>query len=281
MNPAGKSAVVGIKPTVGLVSRAGVIPVSEKQDTVGPLARTVKDAALILSAIAGKSEFDPRTQDQPFDTVPDYASCCNATSQKGLRIGVPRTAFQEVGGFELEAFERALKILKSRGAEILDPVVLQDADEYLSFSAAQRQSCVHASFASSLRAYTSSLVTNPQNIRDVDDLIAFTKSTPGEGFPHRNVAQFEAARDVDTSSEEFRSFESFESFLATEGGIIGTMKSNKIDVLVAPTAVDVLVSFSAIAGAPVISLPLGFLPADTEVKKDSKSDLISEAPGIP
>ena len=122
MSPSSVNNLVGIKPSVGLTSRALVIPISERQDTVGPMARTVKDAAYLLQAIAGKDPNDNYTSAIPYDPLPDYVAACNFSSLKGKRIGIPRNViYPEPGdGPVLAAFEAAINIVRKAGATVID-----------------------------------------------------------------------------------------------------------------------------------------------------------------
>jgi len=126
--PASFSGLVGIKPTVGLVSRAGIIPISDQQDTAGPMARSVADAAALLTAIAGFDPDDPATAPLKSAPPPDYRQFLDAGALKGKRIGVLR----QFAGFDDEVdvvFEQALAVLKAQGAIIVDPVPLPNADK--------------------------------------------------------------------------------------------------------------------------------------------------------
>ncbi|KAK8068052.1 putative amidase [Apiospora saccharicola] len=130
VSPAGVNNLVGIKPTVGLTSRYLVVPISEHQDTVGPMARTVKDAAYILSAIAGPDPNDNYTSAFPFDTVPDYVGACDYLGLKGKRLGVPRNLFMQYSDAEeyrpeLAGFDASLDIFRAAGAEIVDNLHLE------------------------------------------------------------------------------------------------------------------------------------------------------------
>lgn len=160
LSPAGVSNLVGIKPTVGLTSRALVIPISQRQDTVGPMARTVKDAgtsfshpsrmfhelllkkhflyrgvyssaemltptctiAYLLQAIVGKDPDDNYTSAIPFSVLPDYVAACNYSSLRGKRFGIPRNIIYDQSGDEpvLAAFEAAIKTIKRAGGIIID-----------------------------------------------------------------------------------------------------------------------------------------------------------------
>ncbi|KAK6000665.1 hypothetical protein QM012_003390 [Aureobasidium pullulans] len=148
--PAQRSSVVGVAPTTGLVARDGIIPLSSRQDTVGPLARTVKDAAHLLTAISGQSIYDDATDNIPFDSVPNYAEACEGSRLDGLRLGVPRDALKLVDSVVMNAFERALDILRSSGAVIVDNIRFAGADEWNAWTGSSRRACVQAEFKQSI-----------------------------------------------------------------------------------------------------------------------------------
>src|SRR4051794_26694731 len=124
LSPASQNNLVGIKPTVGLTSRSLVVPISEHQDTVGPMARTVKDAAYLLHAIAGKDPYDNYTSAIPFKTIPDYVAACKISALKGKRLGVPRNVIALTNDATaapiIPAFNAALKVLEAAGANIVE-----------------------------------------------------------------------------------------------------------------------------------------------------------------
>lgn len=258
-----------------------MIPISYKQDTVGPLTRTVKDSAHILTLIAGKSQVDPRTDDIPFEAIPDYEASCKGTDLNGIRIGVPRNAFHDIGPVEDKAFTKALETLRLAGAHIVEDANLLAAEEYEALPDSDKSVVMHADFKLSLANYLKSLVTNPNNLHTLQDLIDYTKTHDEEEYPARNVSQFESAQTIDMESQEYKDIAAREQYIAGDGGIIGALKRHNVDVLVVPTAADIAVTFSAIAGTPAISVPLGFLPPDTPVEKDTKSDFISRGPNFP
>jgi amidase len=126
--PASFNGLVGIKPTVGLVSRSGIIPISARQDTAGPMARSVADAAALLTVIAGYDPDDPATAPLKDAPPPDYRRFLDSGSLKGRRIGVVR----KLAGFDPEVervFDRAVQVLRAQGAIIVDPVALPNADK--------------------------------------------------------------------------------------------------------------------------------------------------------
>ena len=281
--PAEKSNVVGIKPTLGLTSRAKIIPISLRQDTVGSVAQTVKNAAYLLSAMAGKDKEDNWTYAQPFDEVPDYVKACRISAIRGARIGVPRNGIDyyltKSTGPIMTAFDKSLKVIADAGAVVVDgadftifdpPMFNRNSDLVLDVD-----------FAEGLRDYLSELATNPENVNNLEDLINFSKSDPREEWPDRNIGVWERAlnRSITTSSSE--SYTAYEANrrMAEEDGITGALDSYGLDALVMPTFASF--RLPAIAGLPVITVPLGFFPAETEVVWNARGDMVDIAPGIP
>lgn len=263
-----------------------MIPASNRLDTVGPFTRTVKDAATILTTIAGKSDRDPRTQDIPFDQIPDYAAVCRSKKEEvdltGLRIGIPRKSIGKIEPDEARAFDKAIEELRSAGAEIVDNIELLAARDWESYSSADRMSVTIADMATSLAEYFKGLTTNPNNMQSLEDLIEFIKKTEVEEYPRYDVATFElAVNKAHYTSEKYKKLEQLRSYIVAEGGIEGALDRESLDVLVVPTAANTPVSFASLGGSPVIAVPLGFYGPDTPVVKDKKGDLITIAPGIP
>lgn len=166
-----------------------VIPISVRQDTVGPMARSVKDAAYMLSAISGKDKYDNWTLVQPFDQTPNYVKACNHSALKGVRLGIPRNGISPFLSHQnapiMAAFEEALEIITAAGARVWD-----DAN-FASFNmhAFQRNSSIvlDTDFAIGLANYFSMLQDNPNNVRNLRDLAQFTRSDLREGYPDRDV----------------------------------------------------------------------------------------------
>jgi amidase len=128
LSPSAACGVVGLKPTVGLVSRAGIVPVSTVQDTAGPMARCVADAAALLGALAGADSADPATA-QPAVPVTDYTAFLDADALAGARLGVWRDGSAAAGPATAAVLDAAVARLRARGAEVIDPVELPGADE--------------------------------------------------------------------------------------------------------------------------------------------------------
>src|SRR3954470_6756307 len=128
--PASATGIVGLKPTVGLVSRAGIIPISHTQDTAGPLCRSVADAAAVLSAIAGRDSRDSATTASARHAQGDYTSFLDRAGLRGVRIGVARAKFFGYSDAVDRLAEDALDVLRREGAVIVDPADVPHAGEY-------------------------------------------------------------------------------------------------------------------------------------------------------
>lgn len=281
--PAEKSNIVGIKPTLGLTSRDMVIPISLRQDTVGPHARNVKDAAYLLSAIAGKDPMDNWTDAQPFDKHPDYVKACKRSAFRGARIGVPRNGIEyyldKSSRPIMDAFEIALKLMSRAGAAVMeradfpvfDPPAFNSNSELV----------LDIDFAEGLESYLSQLTENPNSIHNLQDLINFTKTHPREEWPDRDIGVWERSISRNLTSSSSDSYNAYEANrrMAEEDGIGGALERYGLDALVMPTFASF--RLPAIAGLPVITVPLGFFPAGTETVWNSRGDMVNVAPGIP
>ncbi|KAH3913869.1 hypothetical protein HBH56_095330 [Parastagonospora nodorum] len=287
LSPSQQSNIVGIKPTVGLTSRSLVIPISEHQDTVGPMARTVKDAAYILQAIVGPDQYDNYTSAIPWasnstnHTVPDYVAACQFDALLGKRIGVPRNA---IGSRTLssaplyDAFEAALLVLKNAGAIIVDNTNYTAYAAYLNSSA--EGTVLSGDFGPNLAAYLSQLTYNPNNVHSLADITNFTQTSPLEAYPDRDTAEFDDALALNFSntSPEFWAAYQEDLFLGGPGGLLGALDTYALDAVVLPT--DYSPSISAIIGGPVITVPLGAYPANTTVER-TRRGLVAQGPGTP
>ncbi|WP_339218111.1 amidase family protein [Paenibacillus sp. FSL W7-1279] len=128
ISPSSQNSLVGIKPTIGLVSRSGIIPITHTQDTAGPMTRTVEDAAILLSAIAGADDLDEVTQIDPQKRVEDYTEYLDSRYLKKARIGIPRYYYKHLDRDRLDIVESAIEVLRNQGATIIDPVELPCQD---------------------------------------------------------------------------------------------------------------------------------------------------------
>ncbi|OCL09890.1 amidase [Glonium stellatum] len=281
VSPSELNNLVGIKPTVGLTSRSLVIPISQHQDTVGPMARTVKDAAYLLQAIAGKDKHDNYTSAIPYSPLPDYVAACNFSALAGKRIGVPRNIFEVDSSTypKTNAFNAALKILEAAGATIVDPTNYTAWDAFSNSSA--ENNVLEADFVAELPAYLAQLTYNPTGVKNLVDVRAFTHTFPQEDWPDRDTATWDQALNLtfNNTSPEFWSYYQDDLYFGGTGGLLGALKNYSLDAIVVPTIFSS--SISAIIGAPIISVPLGAYPANTTVVNNQRGDLVATAPNIP
>ncbi|KAH8897436.1 amidase signature enzyme [Thozetella sp. PMI_491] len=300
LTPASKGNCVGIKPTVGLTSRYLVIPLTSAQDTVGPLARTVYDAATVLSVMAGKDQYDNDTGAIPNDGVlPDYIAATSkyltpkGANLTGVRIGVPRNALESdlfYGSVNetlvLQDFEKALDVLRSLGAEVIDAAnFTQQAHDTLdiglrsSFVSNESINC-GSGFVSGMATYFSELTFNPNNLHSVTDLANWTRQDPREDYPDRNVGLWEVAMGLGFDQSDARSWAARQGNIAADvaGGVTGICRQLNLSAVVIPT--EYAPTWASSPGLPAISVPMGAYPDDVPILNGSR-ELISVAPRIP
>ena len=261
--PAAINGVVGFKPTVGLVSRSRVIPISETQDTPGPIARTVREAAMVLDAIAGSDPADPATAEADRRRQP-YAAQLNPDSLRGRRIGVMRFA----AGFGTnQLLDQALAVLRAQGA------VLVDINEMPGRSEMNRQSftvLLHE-FKDGLNRYLATTAPGVQT-RTLAQVIEFNHRNAAVEMPLFAQELFEQAEATTGLTPEYRRARETAQRLAGAEGIDRVLREHNVDALVGPTmpaawfidAVhgDVISGgggggLAAVAGYPHLTVPMG------------------------
>jgi amidase len=263
MSPSSINGVVGIKPTVGLVSRAGVIPITRTQDTAGPIARTVADAAALLTVLAGADPNDPATAGAPAPR--DYAKVLDPNGARGARIGVLRGQDWLTPGIKA-AFEAALDALRAGGAVLVDVDPLRNLDEMFPAAFTVMQFELRATMAAYLATRTE------QSARTLDDLIRFNDAHAGEEMRWfgQEIFKLAAARGG-LDSPDYTSALATCARIARDEGIDAALAKDRLDALVAPTGgvawrTDRLNShnmtgssapFPAIARYPNITVPCG------------------------
>lgn len=288
LSPSEVNNIVGIKTTVGLTSRSLVIPISEHQDTVGPMARTVKDAAYILQAIVGPDQYDNYTTAIPWakkstnSTTPNYVAACQLNGLVGKRIGVPRNAIGERTASTApiyDAFESALAILRDAGATIVENTNYTAWAQYVNSDA--ENTVLAGDFKPNVAAYLSQLSYNPNNIHTLADVNNFTQKFPAEEYPSRDTANFDQSLALNFTNTDIQFWNAYQEdlYLGGPGGILGALDTYKLDAVVLPT--EVASSISAIIGAPVVTVPLGAFPNNTTVVKNFRGNLNATAPNIP
>ncbi len=264
--PASACGIVGIKPTVGLVSRAGIIPIAHSQDTAGPMARTVSDAAALLSAVVGVDPDDPATAAQRGHAQPDYRAHLNHEGLKGARIGVVRQLLGFHDGVD-QLIEAALATMSRAGATIVDPVALPTWDD---LGEPEFQVLLYE-FKADLEAY---LRTPERHLRhrSLAELIAFNEANAAREMPYFGQELFLKALEKGPLSERpYRKALALAKRLAGPRGIDRALTANRLDALLAATGgpawttdwvngdhfVGGSSSAAAVAGYPNITVPAG------------------------
>ncbi|KAI0077607.1 amidase signature enzyme [Panus rudis PR-1116 ss-1] len=281
--PSSNNNLVGIKPTVGLTSRAGVVPISNHQDTIGPMVRSVTDAAIVLSVIAGPDPNDNFTLAQP-TPVPDFTKALNANALKGKRIGVPRKVFlnDSITGndpFVNVEFEKALDTIRSLGATVVDPADLPSAEE---IAVSDNETIVlDVDFKIQLDQYYQNLKSNPSGVRSLADLIKFNDDHPDLEEPPRFEDQSELIESEATNGMNSTYFAAlaFDKDLGATRGIDAALKAHNLDALVLPAQGFTTVP-AAIAGYPIITVPLSFYPNNVTIQL-AGPETVYPAPGVP
>jgi amidase len=270
ISPANVNGVAAIKPTVGLTSRAGVIPISHTQDTVGPHARTVADAAAVLSALVGVDPRDPQTAASAGKFSTDYTRFLDPNGLHGARIGVLRA-----GGFtgydtRVDAlFEQALKDLEKAGATLVDPADIPTMDA-LNSDQAEIIVLIYE-FKRDLNAYLATRTGVP--VHNMADVIAFDIAHASQEMWYFGQEFFELAQQEIFSQQEYQDALERGHRLAGPEGIDAALKTNNVSALVAPSGnpawpIDYVNGDhftgsstypSAVAGYPIVNVPMGFV----------------------
>ncbi|WPG97264.1 Hypothetical protein R9X50_00003600 [Acrodontium crateriforme] len=281
--PSDVNNLVGIKPTVGLTSRYLVIPISEHQDTVGPMARTVKDAAHLLQAIAGPDPMDNYTRAIPDrGKIPNYVAACKYDAFKGARIGVARNVLdiwaEMIDPPVLAAFNEAVKEIEAAGATIVDA-------NFTGFEAFQNDKnetlVLDADFISNLANYFSELTFNPYGLKSLADLRNFTHNFKAEDWPERDTAIWDNALKEGWNNTDPRFWKAYQAnlYYGGEGGILGALERTNTSAVLLPTQLSPTIP--ALVGAPVVTVPMGFYPANTTVRLDDFGGTVASGPHIP
>ncbi|KAJ7058061.1 amidase signature enzyme [Mycena amicta] len=279
--PTSNNNLAGIKPTLGLTSRAGVIPISEHQDTVGPITRSLTDAAIVLSIIAGKDPNDNFTFAQPA-VVPDFTKALNKNALKGKRIGVPRRVFlnDSITGNDPSigvAFEEALLTIKKLGATVVDPADLPSADDFVTSN--NETIVLNVDFKIQLDAWFQSLLKNPSGVKSLADLIKFDDANPALEEPKGFEDQLIDAEATNGFDATFFAALAADHDLGSTRGIDFVLKKFNLDALVLP-APGFTTSPAAVVGYPIITVPLGFFPDNVTIGS-AGPETVYPAPGVP
>ena len=265
ISPASACGIVGLKPTVGLVSRSGIIPITHWQDTAGPMTRTVKDAALLLNVIAGTDPADEQTKEADQRRAVDYTKALRPDALKGKRLGVVR----EMAGSDaavLSVFENTLGVLRSAGAVIIDPVALPNQREIGGLS----MTAMLVELRTDLNAY---LAARGGPVKSLADVIAFNEAHRDEEMPWFGQEFFELAETLGLPEalEKGRQAREAARRLAGPEGIDVALAEHGLDALICPTSdpiglidlangdghLRVASTPAAVSGFPHLTVPMG------------------------
>ena len=264
--PSSANGLVGIKPTLGLISRAGIIPIAHSQDTAGPMARTLRDAAILLGALAGVDERDGATTAGKGKAAADYTKFLDPDGLRGARIGVARKYF----GFS-DTVDRLVNDLiaeiKRQGAEIIDPADLPSHGQFndTEFTVLQYE------LKADLNAYLKSRPGAPASLKDIID---FNERNREKEMPYFGQDVFlKAEAKGPLTEKEYTDALEANHRLARAGGIDAVMDQVHLDAILAPTAGPAWLTdwvngdssiggssnAAAVAGYPSITVPAGFI----------------------
>jgi amidase len=268
VSPSSVNGIVGIKPTVGLISRAGVIPISHTQDTAGPMSRTVRDAAILLGGLVGVDAEDKATAASDGKAIADYTKALDAKGLKGARIGVARNHFGFHDAVDV-VMNEALNVLKREGATLVDPAEIPNMDKV----GESENTVMFYEFKNGINAYLKRLGQSA-TVHSLEELIAFNDKNKSKEMAYfgQNTFVKAQAKGPLTDKEYVEALEKCRQITRTEG-IDAVMDKNKLDAFVAPTEgaawmTDLVdgdrslgnsSSTAAIAGYPSITVPAGFV----------------------
>ncbi len=270
VSPCCSNGIAGLKPTVGLIGRSGIVPISHSQDTAGPMGRTVADVAILLTALAG-ADADDHTVDtallrgRPARHV-DYTTFLDANGLRGKRLGVIR----KYAGFNIAVdrmFAAALEEMREAGAEIVDPVDMPTIGKWDDLE----QTVLSYEFKADLNHYLAQLGRGAK-IHSLAEAIAFNKVHAAQEMPYFGQELFEQAQKRGGLEEEaYRKARAQCVLLTREKGIDAALRQHRLDALICPTGTpawttDLLngdptlassSSLPAVAGYPHVTVPMG------------------------
>jgi amidase len=264
--PSSVSGLVGIKPTVGLVGRSGIIPISHSQDTAGPMARTVADAAALLTAMTGVDPRDVMTK-RSIGRASDYTTALDANALNGARIGVARKKYFGYSPATDRVIDAAIEEMKKRGATVVDPADISTAD---GFDDCELEILL-SELKADLNAYLGALGPSAK-VHSLEELIAFNEREKTREMPYFGQELFiSAQKKGPLTSSAYRQALTTCQTRARAQGIDAVLTRNRLDAIVAPTGgpawpIDVIngdhflgasSTPAAVAGYPSITVPAG------------------------
>jgi amidase len=266
--PSSTNSIVGIKPTLGLVSRAGIIPIAHSQDTAGPMARTVADAAILLGALTGSDPRDPITRESNGKALTDYTKFLDPNGLSGARLGIARKFFGFSGQVD-KLMEAAIAAMKQLGAIIIDPA---DIPTQGKFDDSEFEVLLYE-FKADLNVYLQSLGPAAP-VKSLQEIIAFNEKHREQEMPFFGQDIFiKAEAKGPLTDSAYRKALAKNQRLARKEGIDAVMQQHRLDAMIAPTGgptwtTDLVngdhftggfSSAAAVAGYPHITVPTGYV----------------------
>ena len=249
LNPACNNSIVGLKPTVGLISRTGIIPISHVQDTAGPMARTVEDAALLLGVLTGVDPKDSATWSSAGRTHSDYSRFLDRNGLRGARLGVARAFYEKMDKERLALLEEAETVLREAGAELVD-VPMQMPTGW-------RTKSLHYEFKPALNRYLSRLAPEVP-VHSLRDLVEFNSREPYKMLRYGQTVLLESeATNGSLTEGAYIAGRAREERLSRAEGIDKALRESNVQALLFPFIMNA--SISARAGYPSITVPIGYL----------------------
>jgi amidase len=268
VSPANANGVVGLKPTLGLVSRDGIVPIAASQDTAGPMTASVADAAALLTVLAATDARDASTKDASTKRI-DYTAHLKKDGLKGKRIGVVRSQFGGRNDMASAVVEQALAVLKEHGATLVDIAELPNANRY----GATEYEVLLYEFKAGMAAYLKEFApTSP--LESLADIIAYNEKHRDKVMPYFSQEHMlRAIAKGDLTEKAYLDALANNHKFSREEGIDKALKENNLDALVAPTGSPAWLtdfirgdnsgggfsSAAAVAGYPHITVPAGFV----------------------
>ena len=266
--PSHVNGIVGVKPTVGLIGRSGIVPISHSQDTAGPMTRTVQDAAILLGILTGRDPRDTATEASVGHSLSDYTQFLDKKGLKGARIGVSRNFFGRNPAVDA-VIEQAIDIMRQQGAIIIDPANIETKGQ---LDGPEFEVLLHE-FKHDLNSY---LATTPETViaRSLADLISFNEANKESVMPYFAQELFESAQAKPALTDKtYLEALATSRRLAREEGVDATLKTHQLDAIIAPTGGPAWYtdwingdhyggassSPAAVAGYPSITVPAGYV----------------------
>ena len=266
--PSSANGIVGIKPTLGLVSRAGIVPIAHSQDTAGPMTRTVRDAAILLNVLAGADPRDPATSSTGTRGQTDYTTSLDPNGLRGARIGVARTKFFGYSDVTDKLINDAIDAMKANGAVIVDPANIETAGK---FDDSEFDVLLYE-FKADLNNYLASLGPKAP-VKSLQDIIDYNNRHTAQEMPFfGQEIMIQAQAKGPLTEKKYLDELASNLKMSRADGIDATMDKYKLDAIIAPTGgpawtTDLINGdhFSgasstpaAVAGYPNINVPAGF-----------------------